>query len=74
MLHTLAGNSVFSNKSYPQFSAMILQTIIMENGKHIHSRICCKSGAFDGIKHLFTNFQIKTLANIVINRTTDVLC
>lgn len=59
---------------------MALQTIIIENGKHTHSRIPHKSGAFDGIKHFIINFQTKRLiktykkTNIVINSTIDVLC
>ena len=73
MLHRLVGHSTCSNKSIPSFLPF-LQTIVMENDKHIHSGICCKSGAFDGFKHLVTNFQTKRLANIVINCTIDVLC
>ena len=46
---------------------------VMGNGKHIQSRNCSKSRAFDGIKHLDTDFQIKRLASIVIDCTIDVL-
>ena len=72
-------NSVHISKTYPEYIGIIcyihsLETVIMENGKHIHSGICCKSGASNGIKHLVTNFQIKGLANIVTNCTIDVLC
>ena len=45
----------------------------MENFKHIHSGVCCKSGAFDAINHLVTNFLTKGLANTVINCTIHVL-